>query len=139
MRNYAMEIEGAFAVFHVETNKQEGDVAGTKLLKFHSFLANELQKNFDIIEQHFEYDYGKNSYSYFILKRKKEIIIYGPALNYKEGVENFKKTHRIWYIQDGRICSAKSPEITVKQFIKEFNSKNRKQMKQMGITKVAIV
>ncbi|MBS3092763.1 nucleotidyltransferase domain-containing protein [Candidatus Pacearchaeota archaeon] len=138
MRNYAMEIEGAFAVFHVETNKQEGDIAGTKLLKFHSFLGKELEKNFDIIEQHFEYDYGKDSYNYFIIKRKKEIVIYGPALNYKEGVENFKKTHRIWYIQDGKICAAKSPEITVKQFLKEFNRRNKTQMKQMGITKVEL-
>src|SRR3989344_2770629 len=139
MRNYAMEIEGAFAVFHVETNKQEGDIAGTKLLKFHSFLGKELEKNFDIIEQHFEYDYGKDSYNYFIIKRKKEIVIYGPALNYKEGVENFKKTHRIWYIQDGKICAAKSPEITVKQFLKEFNRRNKTQMKQMEITKVALL
>ncbi len=138
MKNYAMEIEGAFAVFKVYTNKQEGDIAGTKLLKFHSFLANELQKNFDIIEQHFEYDYGKDSYNYFIVKRKKEIVIYGPALNYKEGVENFKKKHRIWYVHEGRICTARSPEITVKQFLKKFNRRNKTQMKQMGITKVEL-
>lgn len=139
MRDYAMDIEGAFAVFEVKTSKQEGDIAGTKLLKFHKFLGKELEKSFDIIESHFEYDDKKTSHNYFIIKRKKEIIIHGPLLNYKEGVENFKKTHRIWYIQDGRICAAKSPEITVRQFMKEFNSRNKTQMKQMGITKVGLV
>jgi len=138
MKSIAAELHGIFALFKIKTKKQEGDIAGSKLLKFSKLLSKEISKNFDIIEEEFEYLGGKWAESYYVLKRRNEIISEGPSIHYKPAVENFKRMHPIWYIEDGKIKSARATDMTVKQFLKYFKKRNNKTIRLMGITKVKL-
>jgi len=139
MKEKAREIRGIFAVFEIKTNKQPGDIAGTKILKFSKLLARELKKKFDIITGDFEYFGVKSGEVYFVLKRKKEIVIEGPSIEMERAVANFKKKHRIWYIEDRKIKSAERTDIGLKEFLKGFKKVHRRTMRQMGIKKVRVV
>lgn len=138
MKRKAYEIGGIFAVVMLKTNKQPGDIAGTKLLKFSKFLEKEIGKNFDIIEKEFEYNDWKTAEVYFILARKREIIIVGPSIDRKEAVENFKKAHPIWYMEHNKIKSSKPTDISFKTFLKKFKKTRKKTIKEMGIKKIRI-
>ena len=56
------------------TNKQEGDVAGSKLLKFYNHLTTQIERYFEIKNKGFEYNQGKTAKYFFVVKSKKEII-----------------------------------------------------------------
>ena len=131
--------EGIFAVIEIKTSKQPGDIAGTKLLKFAKFLTLEISKSFDIIRRDFGYDDKKTARIYYILRRKKEIVIAGPLISYKDAVEGFKKAHPVWYIQNKRIFSARPTDVSIKEFLKHFKKSYRKTIKEMSIKKVKLV
>jgi tRNA CCA-adding enzyme len=138
-RTTAQEIKGIFAIFELRTKKQAGDIAGSKMLKFSKLLTRELDRYFDVVE--FEYDYWgeKKSEVYYALKRKAEIIHVGPNIHHKEAVKAFKAKHRIWYEEEGRVKSATPTDLSIKEFLKQFNKKNKKTIKQMQIKKVRII
>jgi len=130
--------EGEFISIELRTNKQEGDIAGTKLLKFSKILTRELSRSVDILEDHFDYSGGKKAIVYYVLRNKNELVISGPLLEHKEAVENFKKVHPIWYIEDKRIKCAVDNKIKGNNLIKEFVRKNKKQLREMSIKGVRI-
>ncbi len=139
LKQIAREYQGIFAVFEIKTNKQPGDIAGTKLLKFSKLLSNEIEKVYEIIKHEFEYDNHKRAKIYYILKRKKERIRVGPSIHMPKAVHNFKQKHPIWYIEDGKIKSAKPTDIKIKDFLKNFKKTNRKTIKEMDIAKIKII
>jgi len=53
-----------FILLEARTKKQEGDVAGSKLLKFYRHIGNEIEKYFKIKSRGFEYN-GKNRELFF--------------------------------------------------------------------------
>ena len=63
-----------FILLQTKTNKQEGDIAGSKLLKFYNHLTKEIQKQFEIKERGFNYNSKKSARYFFVGKKKKEII-----------------------------------------------------------------
>lgn len=135
----AKNIDGIFSVFEIQTDKQEGDIAGSKMLKFSKIFVRELNKYFEIIEEEFEYLGEKEAKIYFVLKRKKEIVFDGPSIHYNEAAENFKKKHKIWYVENGKLKAAKPNDIKLKEFLDIFRKKFKKIMKEMSITKIKIV
>ncbi len=139
MRKTAKEFKGILAVFEIKTHKQPGDIAGTKMLKFSNLLSKEISRYYEIIEKEFEYSGGKYSRVYYILKRKKEIIIQGPSIYFESAVKRFKEKHKIWYIEDGRIKSARRTDIKINEFLKELKKRHKKTMRDMGIKKVKII
>ena len=139
LRQEAMNLCAVFAVFEIKTKRQPGDIAGSKLLKFSKLLSNQIAKYFDIEKEIFEYDEEKRAHIYFILKRKKENIHGGPSIHNHEAVEGFKKKHKIWYVDDGRIKCTLPTDISIKEFLKQFKKTHKKTIKEMGIRKVKIV
>ncbi len=135
----AKELKSVFAVFEIQTKKQEGDIAGSKMLKFSKLFTSELKKYFEILEEEYEYWGEKKANIYYVLKRKSEIVFVGPSIYFPEAAEKFKKTHPIWYVQEGKLKSAKSADISVNEFLKHFNNKFKKTMREMSITKVKII
>ncbi len=109
------------------------------MLKFSKVISKELSRYFEIIEQEFDYFGDKKAEIYYVLKRKNEIVITGPSVYYHEAVKRFKEKHPIWYIEDGRVKSAKSTDMTIKEFLKNFKKRHRITIKEMGITKVKII
>jgi len=140
LQKKAYEHDGIFLKIELKTNKQAGDIAGTKLLKFYNLLNRDIVDYFDILGRAFEYHERINtSYIYYAVKRKKERIIEGPKLEFKEAVENFKKKRPVWHIKGNKIYSAKPTDITPKDFINEFTNIHKRTIREMGITKIKIV
>jgi tRNA nucleotidyltransferase (CCA-adding enzyme) len=139
LREVAKEHKGIFAVFEISTKKQPGDIAGSKLLKFSKFLNKEAKRYFDVEKWEFDYPGLKRARVYSVLKRKKEIVFVGPEVHRELAVKNFKKKHPIWYIEDGKIKSARPTDISVKKFLRKFKKAHKKTMKQMAIKKIKIV
>ncbi len=121
-------------ILEVQTSKQEGDIAGSKLKKFYEFFSRELGKYFDIKSREFKYSGGKTARYYFNLKKKKQIIIQGPPVTKIHNLTQFKKKHKNAKIKSGRAYAVEKVKTTEKTFIEDFNRKNKKIMKEMGIT-----
>ncbi len=122
-------------IIQVRTNKQKGDIAGSKLRKFYTFLAKKLEKYFDIQIKEFEYLEDRNlGKIYLDLKQKKQIIIEGPPITSVEHLTKFKRRHRNCFIKKGRAYAREKP-ITLRSFIEKI--KKGKTLKEMGITKLS--
>ncbi len=131
-----------FVILEAKTNKQKGDIAGSKLLKFYNHLKDEAKKYFEIKSSDFEYDEkykgGKAARFFFVAKKKKEILIKGPSLKQKEHVRKFKVKNKSTFTRKGRIYSRKKINFTLKNFINEWKKKNKKQMNEMSISGLEI-
>ncbi|GIU68650.1 MAG: tRNA CCA-pyrophosphorylase [Candidatus Pacearchaeota archaeon] len=141
IRKKAIKTKSELLLLEIETNKQEGDIAGSKLLKFYNFLRRELSKFFEIKESYFEYLQNKKAFAIFILKNKKEILFIGPKENDKRNSEKFKIKHKNFFIKNGRFYSKEKFNEKPKDFLKNWLNKknNKKTMKEMSIEKVKII
>ncbi len=128
-----------FLLLKTKTKKQEGDVAGTKLLKFSKHLKNEFEKFFKIIDFGFEYLGGKEGISYFILDRKKEIIDSGPLIEDEKNVEKFKEEHPKTFVKEGKIYSKRKINFSSKEFLPVWAKKNKRKIKEMYISKLKVI
>ncbi len=127
-----------FILVKARTKKQEGDVAGSKLLKFYRHLGNEIEKYFKIKSKGFEYN-GKKSASYFFtVKKKPEIVIRGPLESQKEHVKKFKKKYKKVFTKKGKIYSRKKIDFTLKKFLNDWKKKHREKVKDMTISGLKI-
>ncbi len=128
-----------FVLLESITNKQEGDIAGSKLLKFYDHLTKEIEKFFDIKNKGFNYN-GKVSARYFFVgKSKEEIVVGGPEIKDKKNVEAFKKEHKDYFTKKGRIYSKKIINFSLKNFVEKWVEKNAKKIKEMSVTEMKIV
>ncbi len=120
------------------TDKQEGDIAGTKLKKFFNFISEEIGKYFEIIQKEFRYSGEKYAQNIIIAKRKKEIIKTGPELKMEKQVIEFKKKNKHTFVKGGRIYSKIKIEDNLKDFIQNWAKKYSKTVKEMDITNLKI-
>jgi len=96
----------------IKTDRQEGDIAGTKMKKLFRFLIRELErKEQKVIYSEFVYKLGKESEGYIAIKPKELIEIEGPALDMKKAIEEFKKVRKTTYISNGKICAKEKVSI----------------------------
>jgi len=127
-----------FILLNAKTNKQEGDIAGTKLLKFYNHLTKEIEIFFEIKNRGFEYDNKKTAQYFFAVKKKKEILIKGPRVNDKENVIKFKNKHKNTFVKKSRIYSKQKIIFNIKDFINNWKNKNKKKIKEMYITSLEL-
>lgn len=128
-------------VIEVKTNKQEGSVAGSKLLKFFRLFEGEISRFFDIKDKGFEYNNQKNATYFIAAKNKNRILVKGPHISHKKHTIRFKARHKKVFIKDGRLHSIIKNKIGLKKFINDWksNKANRKKMKDMYITDMKIL
>ncbi len=122
-------------IVKARTNRQEGDVAGSKLKKFFGFLARELERYFKIEKRNFEYQ-GKEASLYFKIKAKKIIIANGPPISMADSLEEFKLKHKNTFIKNNRIYAREKINMNSRGFLKQFKIKNKKIIESMGISGV---
>ena len=129
-----------FLHLKLKTDKQSGDIAGTKLKKFSEFLEKTLEKYFEVKQREFEYLDNQEGNVYFILKSKKEIVRIGPPLRMKKQVRAFKKEHAKTYEKNGYVHSKLKINFTAKSYINVWKKpkSNKKLMKEMSITEMKI-
>lgn len=133
---YKKDLE--FALLKITTNKQEGDIAGSKLLKFYRHLKSEMEKFYDIKNTGFEYKSGKIARCFFGVKRKPWILVTGPQVNDKENAERFRLKHRKILIKNNRLYSKHEVTFPLKRFLQNWRYENRKKMRDMDISGLKI-
>lgn len=124
---------------NLETDRQEGDIAGTKMKKFADFLLFELNKYFSVKDRDFIYIMGKKASAHYLVRSKGEIIKFGPPVSLKKHAENFKKENKNIYIKSGKLYSKIKINFGVYEFIRKYIKENREKIKEMGITKIDIL
>lgn len=143
LKKIAKRRKGEFIQLRLMTDRQEGDIAGTKLKKFADFICLELNKYFVLHEKEFEYDEKQSADLYLVAKSKKEIIHIGPpsdkGKHMKKHVRAFKEEHpkayevkKFWQV-DLKI------DFNLDEFFKKWVSKNKDKLKEMSITGIKSV
>jgi tRNA CCA-adding enzyme len=133
IRKNAQQKKEDFVLIKTETDKQEGDIAGSKLIKFYKHLSNEIEKYYKINNKGFEYD-GKSSAEYFFVGRgKKELVLTGPAVNDKKNVVLFKRKHKKVIVKKGRTYAIEKFNKSLKEFVEEWKLINLEKMVGMHI------
>lgn len=127
-----------FVVISIDTDKQPGDIAGTKLKKFLDMLLLETESYFVIKESYFRYNGGARGVAYIIAKAKKEIVCIGPPITMKKEVNHFKKRHAITFTRNKYIHAHLPVAVSLKSFLNSWVSGSKKKMIQMHILNVEI-
>lgn len=128
-----------FILLEAKTNKQEGDIAGSKLLKFFKFLSQEIEKFFVIKNKGFDYNEKQSAKYFFVDKRKKEILIPGPLLKDEINVKKFKEKHKNIFEKAGKVYSREKINFDIKEFISDWKNKNKEKLKGMSIEELKII
>ncbi len=132
-----------FGVIEVKTNKQSGDVAGTKMLKFSRLFVDEMKRYYLEPEVTFEYDDGQKAIIYFTGKKIGEKIVRGPPTDKISGCTAFrKKDEKLGekvYEHNGILMVEIKVELNLNEAINDFKKMHLKTMKEMGITEIKIL
>ena len=127
-----------FLLIEANTEKPEGDVAGSKLLKFYNYLNKEIERFFYIKDTGFDYNEGRMARYFFIVSKKKEIVYDGPFANDEKNVTRFKKEHKKIYENKGRLHSKEKLNLSFAEFLSRWVVKNEKRLDDMSINKIKI-
>lgn len=95
-------------IYQIEfsTERQEGDIAGTKMKKAFKFLIDQLKrKQQETIFSEFVYQEGQTAKGYLAIKVTPEIEIIGPKAEMKKAVSEFKKVRKNIYESKGFFCA----------------------------------
>jgi len=97
---------------NMKTNRQEGDIAGTKMKKLFKFLIRQLErKEQKVIYSEFIYNNGQEAEGYLAINSKELIEIVGPKPDMKDAVKEFKKVRKTTYLSKGFICAKEKVSI----------------------------
>lgn len=125
----------------LETDKQEGDIAGTKMKKFSGVLVKEIEKYFEIIKSEFDYSSGKKASLYLIVKSKKEVIKIGPPSRMKKETQRFREKNKKVFLKNGKLCARVKIDFSGREFLQRWkrSSSGKKRMKDMSIVGINVV
>jgi tRNA nucleotidyltransferase (CCA-adding enzyme) len=127
-----------FFVVEISTDKQRGDIAGTKLKKFAEVLHREIGNMFEINGFDFSYGGEHSGKIYVSSKPKKEIIKIGPPIHMKKHVLRFKMEHRNTFVKNKRVHAKLMPVKDAINFMHSWKLANKKMLEQMHITSMII-
>lgn len=130
-----------FVAIDLETERQGGDIAGTKMKKFFVFVQGELRKYFDVLNEEFYYDGGgQRARGFLILRSKKEVLKIGPPVEKEKEAKLFKTANPKSFVEKGRVYSRMKFNLKAKEFLTEWiNRKEGKiKLKEMGISKLKV-
>jgi len=114
------------------TTKQEGAIAGAKLLKVYKFLEGKISKYYNITDREFVYNNKKSAICYFVLKKKEKILVRGPPITKLINVIAFKDEHKKTYIKNKIIYAEEKNNKSIKDLLVD----NKEIMKEMSISKI---
>jgi len=138
LKEKAKKSKAEFMHIKLETDRQEGDIAGTKLKKFTNFLTLELEKYFNIINKEFEYDEKQGADVYLVLEGKKEIVRIGPPVKMLDYAAAFRKENKNVFEKGGLLHTKIKVNFSAKKFINNFAKKDKNKLKEMGITDLKV-
>lgn len=136
IKEKAQEKKENFVCLELSTQKQAGDIAGSKLLKFFNHLKREIGKNFEIKRQEFCYEEGKEAEIFLSVNPKKQRILQGPLVKDKQNVAAFKKKHKKTFVKGNRTYAEEQKEKELKKFMKNWIEKNKEKIQDMSIEEI---
>lgn len=145
MKDEAKKKKLEFIRIKIKTDRQEGDIAGTKIKKFANFLEKELEEGYKIKKSEFEYDLEQVGYLSLILDKRKEVIREGPPIEMKKAVKSFKRANRGFskrIFKDkkkGKYYVKERVKKTARDFLNDWISDSKKLMNDMGIVGLNLV
>jgi tRNA nucleotidyltransferase (CCA-adding enzyme) len=139
IKKNAEKNKAEFILIKAETEKQEGDVAGSKLVKFYKHLSEEVEKFYKISNKGFDYPGKKETEFFFVVKRRTEIIRQGPNIRDFENVGIFKKHHKDTFVKQGKIYARDRFNQGIREFIENWKIENSKKMNEMHIKNLEII
>jgi len=139
LKKDAEKRKAEFIFIKAGTDKQEGDIAGSKLVKFYRHLNEEIKKYYEVKNKYFEYNDKKGAEYFFIVKSRKEIILNGPNAKDEKNVALFENRHKNTFVKKGKIFAREKIEENVVDFIEEWKIKNQEKIREMGITELNVI
>lgn len=133
IKKNAEKNKNEFVLLEISTDKQAGDIAGSKLLKFYKHFESEVREFFMVKNSGFEYDDKKSARCFFVVKKKKEIVLNGPSLKDLKNLRKFKKKHKKTFVKKHRVYARETPRLDIKDFIKVWKKKNQKRVREMYV------
>ena len=127
-----------FLSMELKTEKQPGDIAGTKMKKFSNYLKKEMSRFFEILESSFEYNGENSARFYLIVKSKKEIIKSGPPKDLDKYTGAFRKKNKVIFEKNGMLYARIKINFSAKDFVRRFHKRYKDNIKSMGITELEI-
>lgn len=138
LKRHALRKKFDFVHLTFETDKQHGDIAGTKMKKFSEMLSEEINNYFKIKENYFSYSGEQNAECYILAKSRYEIVRIGPPLFMKKHVAHFKAEHLNTFVK-GKFIHARIPvKFDLRSYLDVWQKANEKKMKEMHISKIKI-
>ena len=126
-----------FILLESKTDKQKGDVAGSKLVKFYKHLSKELEKFYEIKNKGFEYNGEKEAKYFFTVKKRKEVIFSGPEVKDKsENIKRFKMRHKDIFEKKGKLYAREKLDKKINEFFKDWINANSQKMIEMYISEI---
>ncbi len=102
----------------LEINRDNKDIAGTKMKKFFNFLIRGLNlKEQEVVYSEFVYSQGKKSRGYLAIREKETILIKGPEKKMTSALERFKKVRKEIFFSKG--FSYSREKFKLDEFIKK--------------------
>lgn len=138
LRELAQKKKAEFLHLEIETDGQEGDIAGTKMKKFAEFLKRELGHYFEVVEEKFEYSGGEKARIYLIVKAKKEILLLGPPVKMQEHARSFRRRHYGVFEEKGYLFAKERINFSAKKFLESYKQKQSKKIREMKIIRLEI-
>lgn len=90
------------SIIELRTNRENKDIAGTKMKKFVNFLINELnRKEQTVVNSEFIFNRGKNAKVFIALNKKEFLEIKGPKKEMSLPLKEFKKARKTIYFSKG--------------------------------------
>jgi len=126
------KMKGRFVRVELTTDRQKGDIAGTKMKKFLDFFVRELErKQQKVLAKEFDYDGGQDGQGYLVVVEKPEIELQGPCTGLEDASREFLKAKgdrafkkgKFWYYRER--VSIESVFNFVKQFEKEMGASGK--------------
>ena len=137
-KNKARKDKAEFLRVDLETNRQPGDIAGTKLKKFSNYLTRELSRFFEIKDKEFDYNGENKAVLYLITKSKGEIVKIGPPKEFEKNAKEFKKQNKNTFEKNGVLHAKIKINFSAKKFISDFAKRYHKSIKSMDIVGLKI-
>lgn len=132
----AIKNKWEFILLEAITEKQEGDIAGTKLLKFYKHFGEELVNYFEVKDLGFSYAGGQSAKFFYVVKPKDKLLISGPSVKDLKNVQKFKKKHKKTFVKSGMLYSEEKLKLSIVDFVKKWKVKNKDKIKDMSVTKL---
>lgn len=123
----------------LKTERQAGDIAGTKMKKFAEMLYSELNERFVIGDKNFSYDGGQEATLVLSAKPKKAGERRGPPITKKEHADAFRKMNPGAFEKKGVLYTKVDAPTSLRDFLEQWIKSGKKRMNEMSISEIIIM